>query len=114
MLGTLHYICISRGKTILAEYTEDVGNFRNYMPDILSRVTPDKKEQYNSADVRFFIESTDKFTFCVLCSKDYIQRVGFEAISQIKQLFYDKFTEDQRDKATEHALDKFIKNDLKE
>ncbi|EAR94620.1 synaptobrevin (macronuclear) [Tetrahymena thermophila SB210] len=115
MQGSLNYICISRGNTILTDYTEETGNFRQVLQEILPEIKPETRDIYQTGDQKFFIRSTsENFIFCILCSRDYQQRIGFTAIDQIMQIFMEKTTLEQRKTALSHSLDKILKNDIKQ
>lgn len=68
MIGKLYYFCIARGETILTDYTKNEGNFRSRMPEILPHVTPNRREQLNMSNLKFFVDASDQLVFIALTS----------------------------------------------
>ena len=85
----IYYTAVTRGQTILVEYTEQKGNtFRNFTQDILRKIKPGQAIlEYDGCD--YFVDK-DKNTdliYLVCVEKGFSNQVGFEMLSKMRMRF---------------------------
>lgn len=83
------YALVARGSTVLAEFTEQRGNFQKISQQILEKIpsSRDTKVSYAYDNYVFHIAVSDGITYFCMSEKEFGNRVPFAFLDDIKQRF---------------------------
>jgi vesicle-associated membrane protein 7 len=85
---TIIYALVARGTTVLAEHTQQKGNFQTISKQILEKIpTKNTKVSYLYDNYIFHICVDNKYTFFCMSEKEFGNRIPFMFLDDIKQRF---------------------------
>eukprot|EP00730_Choanoeca_flexa_P009856 TRINITY_DN14215_c0_g1_i1.p1 TRINITY_DN14215_c0_g1~~TRINITY_DN14215_c0_g1_i1.p1 ORF type:complete len:217 (+),score=63.14 TRINITY_DN14215_c0_g1_i1:165-815(+) len=91
-MDAIVYTLVARGHLVLAEYTDDSGNFMTVTQSILDKLPPEQGRRcYTMNDYLFQIEQHDDFTFLALSNPGSSNKVAFAMLGRIRTAFMDEF-----------------------
>mmetsp|Transcript_2915 Transcript_2915/g.3338 ORF Transcript_2915/g.3338 Transcript_2915/m.3338 type:complete len:235 (-) Transcript_2915:95-799(-) len=98
--GRIVYSLVSRGKTVLAEYTATSGNFPTITRVLLSKIpVQDGKMSYVYDAHVFHYIVEDEMTYLCLADEEFKRRIPFLFLEDIKEKFKAAFSDEERQNA---------------
>eukprot|EP01137_Pigoraptor_chileana_P027799 Opistho-2@10815 len=86
------YSLVSRGSTVLAEYTEKTGNFTTITQSIIEKIPPqDTKMTYVYDRYLFHYVSDSGYVYLCMAEEEFGRRVPFAYLQEIKDRFEGAF-----------------------
>lgn len=91
---TILYALVSRGKTVLAEYTSSSGNFPTITRVLLGKIgEEDTKMSYIYDQYIFHYIVENRITYLCMCDESTKRRLPFNFLEDMKQRFTDTYGE---------------------
>lgn len=92
---TILYGLVSRGKTVLAEFTNASGNFQTVTRVLLGKISEnqDGKMSYVYDNHVFHYIVENRITYLCMCDETERRRIPFAFLVDVKQLFNEQYGE---------------------
>ncbi|XP_024395306.1 putative vesicle-associated membrane protein 726 [Physcomitrium patens] len=113
--ANLIYSLVSRGTTVLAEYTSFAGNFSQIAMQCLVKLpAANNKHTYVMDRHTFNFLVQDGFTYLVVAEEDFGRQIPFAFLDRVKDDFKHRYQGGKADLAVSHSLDAEFGPRLKE
>eukprot|EP00245_Coleochaete_scutata_P007150 TRINITY_DN22251_c0_g1_i1.p1 TRINITY_DN22251_c0_g1~~TRINITY_DN22251_c0_g1_i1.p1 ORF type:complete len:225 (-),score=47.64 TRINITY_DN22251_c0_g1_i1:1120-1794(-) len=112
---SLIYSFVSRGPTVLAEYTAFSGNFSTIAVQCLQKLPPNNNKFTYTCDRHTFNYMVDgSFTYLVVADEEFGRQVPFAFLERVRDDFKRRYEGGKADTAIAHSLDREFGPKLKE
>ncbi|KAF0976883.1 hypothetical protein FDP41_004178 [Naegleria fowleri] len=112
------YSLVSRGTTILCEYTENKGNFQQISRQILEKIPSNKSQKasylYDQYIFHILVHGENGLIFFCMSSKEFGSRIPFNFLEDIKERFLTQYPGDQSKRIQPNGLNREFGQVLKQ
>ena len=104
----IFYVLIAkRNNVVLADYTAHTGNFQVITMQLLEQIQPDTAKTLELEEFHFHYTQQNGILVLCMSSKDVQQKLAFTFLQDVKQAFYDTYTQRDIDNAVSYSLKSF-------